>query len=173
MIAAFDVDYSTLADRAATAAVVGFSDWPDAAPLEAHVMAIGEVEAYVPGQFYRRELPCLMALLPGLANSLTVAVVDGYVAVGPDASPGLGQHFYDALLKHYGREIPVIGVAKTAFRDSLHAVEVLRGKSQAPLYVTAMGMEASIAAECVVRMHGEHRLPTMLQRVDHLARGLA
>jgi hypothetical protein len=33
-------------------------------------------------------------------------------------------------------------------------------------------MDASAAAACVLGMHGRHRLPTLLRRTDHLARGL-
>ena len=68
--------------------------------------------------------------------------------------------------------MPVIGVAKTAFAGASLAVPLIRGQSQKPLYVSAAGLEAARAVECVGKMHGEFRLPTLLKRVDGLCRGL-
>ena len=65
-----------------------------------------------------------------------------------------------------------IGVAKTAYRGAAFAERVLRGTSQSPLFVTGVGIEASEAAALVAAMHGPHRIPTLLRRVDQLARGL-
>jgi deoxyribonuclease V len=48
--------------------------------------------------------------------------------------------------------------------------EVRRDESTKPVYVTAVGMDIALAAEHVARMHGTYRLPTMLKRVDRLAR---
>ena len=81
---------------------------------------------------------------------------------------GLGAHLYEAL----ARVTPVIGVAKNRFgpRAEQVAIEVLRGASSRPLFVTAIGVDAEAAAADISRMHGEHRLPTMLKRVDRLCR---
>jgi deoxyribonuclease V len=49
-------------------------------------------------------------------------------------------------------------------------VEVLRGASKAPLYVSAVGIAADDAATAVRAMHGPHRIPTLLARVDAIAR---
>ena len=73
---------------------------------------------------------------------------------------------YEAL----GRAVPVIGVAKTRFHSSEVAVPVLRGQSQRPLFVTAEGVDSGKAAECIQRMHGPSRIPTLLNRVDRLCR---
>jgi deoxyribonuclease V len=67
----------------------------------------------------------------------------------------------------------VIGVAKTAYAGSTFATPVLRGTSAKPLYVTARGIARDEAARLVRSLHGEHRIPTLLERVDHLARGLS
>jgi deoxyribonuclease V len=66
--------------------------------------------------------------------------------------------------------VPVIGVAKTAFRTATHAVPVLRGHSARPLYITAAGMPAREAADLVRHMTGPFRLPDALRRADTLAR---
>ncbi len=77
------------------------------------------------------------------------------------------------LYRELEGEIPVVGVAKTIFQGECGAKEVFRGESRNPLYVTAAGVEAGVAAEHVRTMHGEHRVPTMLKRVDRLARTAA
>ncbi|WP_208722404.1 endonuclease V [Amycolatopsis thermoflava] len=66
--------------------------------------------------------------------------------------------------------VPVIGVAKTAFRSATHAIPVLRGKSVRPLQVTAIGLAPDEAARIVRTMAGPHRLPDALRRVDRLSR---
>ena len=68
--------------------------------------------------------------------------------------------------------MPVIGVAKTAFRAAAHAIPVVRGESSArPLYVTAAGMSRHQAAHLVRHMAGRYRLPDALRRAGALARG--
>jgi deoxyribonuclease V len=80
--------------------------------------------------------------------------------------PGLGAHLYQAL----GRRTAVVGVAKRRFHGAGDAVPILRGTSQVPLFVTAVGIDLAEAAEGVRRMHGAHRIPTLLKRVDRLSR---
>jgi deoxyribonuclease V len=65
-----------------------------------------------------------------------------------------------------------VGVAKTRFQSAA-AVEVLRGRSKRPLFVTAAGLPATDAAAQVAAMHGPTRIPTLVARADQLARGLA
>jgi deoxyribonuclease V len=157
-----DVDYRA---EVTVAACVLFREWADGAEAS-HVVVRGPpAEPYEPGQFYRRELPHLLKVLAEVREPLETVVIDGYVWLGEE-KPGLGAHLYEAL----GRSIPVIGVAKTAFQASPFAVPVLRGQSQRPLFVTAVGVDASAAAECVRGMHGPSRIPTLLNRVDRLCR---
>ena len=120
---------------------------------------------YQPGEFYRRELPPLRAVVPAAA-ALALIVVDGYVDLDPDGRPGLGAQVH----AEFG--VPVIGVAKTAFSTATHAAQVLRGQSSRPLYVTAAGMTTADAAGLVAEMAGRFRMPDALKLVDRLARGL-
>jgi len=46
------------------------------------------------------------------------------------------------------------------------AIPVLRGESQNPLWVTAIGIEVGFAAERVKEMAGEFRVPGLLKMVD-------
>jgi deoxyribonuclease V len=158
---ATDVHY--LADGGARAAAVVSADAAFSQLTDDRVELVAQVEPYEPGRFYLRELPPLHAVLDGLP-AMTLLVVDGYADLDPDGLPGLGARARD----EFG--VPVIGVAKTAFRTATHAVPVLRGTSARPLYVTATGMPRSDAAEFVRRMAGPHRMPTALRRVDALAR---
>lgn len=128
--------------------------------------ALTEVTAqYQPGQFWRRELPPLRAVLDGVAG-LALIVVDGYVDLDPGGRPGLGARVH----AEFG--VPVIGIAKTFFRGAAHAAAVCRGRSARPLYVTAAGMTVADAAGVVVGMAGPHRLPGAVRLADRLARGL-
>jgi deoxyribonuclease V len=69
--------------------------------------------------------------------------------------------------------MPVIGIAKTRYRGSANAQAVLRATSQRPLYVTAVGINPVIAANLVKRLHGQHRLPTLVTLADQLCRTCA
>jgi deoxyribonuclease V len=159
MIACLDVDYR---DEGVTAACVGFDAWADAiARVEVVVRSPGKPAAYQPGAFYERELPYLLAVLERMPP-LELVIVDAYVWLGPE-QPGLGKRLHDA------RGLPVVGVAKTRFAGA-DAIEVRRGDSERPLMVTAIGIEPTIAASHVAAMHGEFRIPTLLRRVDALAR---
>jgi deoxyribonuclease V len=124
---------------------------------------------YQPGRFYKRELPLLRALIDGLEFRPAVFVIDGYVWLDAKKRPGLGAHLFESL----GRAIPVIGVAKAPYRDDAWSARVHRAKSQRPLFVTAAGLKQTRAAELVSGMHGKHRIPTLMQRADHLAREAA
>ena len=127
------------------------------------VELLPDVEPYRPGQFYLRELPPLRAVLDGLAE-VALLIVDGYADLDPDSRPGLGAR----ASAEFG--VPVIGVAKSAFRTATHAIPVLRGNSARPLYVTAAGMPCIEAANLVRRIAGRYRLPDALRRADALAR---
>jgi deoxyribonuclease V len=161
MLACVDVDYR---DEGAVAACLLFGAWTDAVERRAFVTRIAEVAPYVPGSFYQRELPCILQVLALVDVELRTIVIDGYVFLDEAGTPGLGAHL------HLATRVPVIGVAKTAFRGSSHAARVLRGKSTKPLYVTAVGIDAHEAAGSIRSMHGAHRVPTLLARVDRLCR---
>jgi deoxyribonuclease V len=163
MILATDVHYH---DVGATAAGVLFNDWCDVAAQQTLTVEIEAVKPYVSGQFYQRELPCLLALVEQIDKPLTCIVVDGFVYLNEQKRAGLGQYLYEAL----EGKVAVVGVAKSAFRESPADTQVWRGKSQKPLYVTSVGIEQEEAKRCVTRMAGDFRLPTLLKQVDSLCR---
>jgi len=163
LIAALDVAYGDA--RAATACVL-FESWGLEHPSAEHTAMLDVPGDYVPGRFFERELPCLLDLLDGLDAAPDIIVVDGYVWLGGTERPGLGAHLFEAL----GRRIPVVGVAKNPFAGAVEAAPLLRGDSERPLFVSAAGMAVDEALHAIATMHGPYRIPTLLRRVDQLAR---
>lgn len=161
-LASLDVHYT---GTHATAACILFDGWLATAPARELVRQFSDVAPYEPGAFFRRELPCLTGILGQLPQPPDIVIIDGYVWLDSAGRPGLGAH----LFRELGEATPVIGVAKTAFRGA-PAVQIVRGQSRTPLYVTAAGTGAGQAAENVRTMSGQHRLPDMLKRADHLCR---
>lgn len=159
---ALDVDYR---DCGAVTAAVMFADWTSSTALRTLTSHRAEIEPYQPGEFYKRELPCLLAALELLPHSPTLVIIDGYVWL-PQGLPGLGARLWEAL----GQTIPVVGVAKNPWRDHDIALPVLRGGSQRPLFVTAAGTDPVEAARGVESMHGSFRHPTLLKLADSLCR---
>lgn len=167
MIACLDVDYRP--DGTAVAACLLFAGW-QCASAEASVVAhVTDVAPYKPGMFFERELPCLLKVLSKLEARPSLVIVDGYVHLDASGRLGLGGHLFEAL----HREVPIVGVAKTAFRGATSAVPVVRGSGAKPLWVTAAGLDVAVAARHVAGMHGPHRMPTLLREVDQLARNSA
>jgi deoxyribonuclease V len=65
----------------------------------------------------------------------------------------------------------VIGVTKSCFCGIGERYAVFRGSSRRPLYVTAVGMDLEKAKDCILRMHGNFRIPSILKLADRLSRG--
>ena len=160
--AAVDVHYP--ASGGALAALVLAGDRTFSQVLAHKTAFVPQVAAYVPGQFFQRELPPLRAVLAGVTG-IELLVIDGYVDLAPDGKPGLGAYVHAEL------GVPVVGVAKTFFATATHAIPVMRGNATRPLYVTAAGLPAAEAAELIRQMSGRFRLPDALREVNALARG--
>lgn len=168
MILAFDTYYF---DDKAKTVCLAFDRWEDE-HYTVYSGVLAGVEPYTPGEFYKRELPCILGLLRTIdTRDVEAIIIDGYVFLDDTGKHGLGGHLYEAL---DGR-IPVIGVAKTNFA-TLHRPKraLFRGGSQRPLYITAIGIDPDKAVGRIRTMSGTHRIPTLLKRLDGLTReGLA
>ena len=162
MIACLDVHYR---DPGAVAAGLWFHHWSDSTNAAEVTELIPNVAPYQSGQFYLRELPCLLAVLEK-GPPAEIIVLDGYVWLGDEQRLGLGAHLYRAL----DAKAAIIGVAKTRYRSATLVKEIRRGSSGSPLYITAAGMDLSEAAHRIADMHGPYRIPTLLKRVDQLCR---
>lgn len=161
MLLAIDAYY--IENSAKTVGVL-FENWQDSLPSQIVIAYKHDVEPYQAGQFYQRELPCIVDLLEQVdLSTLSAVIIDGYVYLDNEGKIGLGGYLY----QHLKQQIPVIGVAKKPFHDNTKNVaEVLRGKSKQPLYVTAAGLSLTDAAEHIRTMHGQHRMPTLLTLMD-------
>lgn len=163
MILAIDVAYT---ENSAQVAGIVFESWASSVILNHYLITINPIAEYESGQFYKRELPCILTLLDLVKEPLDMIVIDGYVYLGTEQMAGLGQHLYNAIAD----KTPVIGVAKNEFKGTPKEFEILRGASVKPLYVSAIGIELAQAKHDVQSMYGKYRIPELLKQVDRLSR---
>jgi len=164
MLLALDVHY-----REEEAKVVGvLFHWEDVVPQDVIIEYIDDVEEYIPGQFYKRELPCLMKIIEKLdIGQLEAIIVDGHIYVDNDRNYGLGGRLYEVL----ENKTPIIGVAKTTFYNNNETVtEIKRGKSNNPLYISAIGIDLSIVSQKILDMYGGFRIPNILKTLDQITK---
>ncbi|WP_299890925.1 endonuclease V [uncultured Lacinutrix sp.] len=161
MIIAFDTYYY---DNKAKTVGVSFNKWNDNQPIEIYSEIIEGVAEYEPGSFYKREMPCIISLLKKInINEVELILVDGYVILNNDGKYGLGGHLY----KYLNEKIPIVGVAKSGYdSNTLNSKALLRGESKKPLYISAIGIELDLAYTHIKSMHGNYRIPTLLQIMD-------
>lgn len=163
MILAFDVGYYDQCTLVAVGRIPSFIKAVDF-KVASHQLAADQA-AYEPGAFYKRELPFLLAALKqhDLTQVETI-IIDGYVDLTPH-HPGLGAYLFEALAE----KVPVIGVAKSYFRDT-NAIPILRGKSTRPLYVSSRGIDPAKVAQLIKDLPGPYRIPDFLKAVDQATR---
>ncbi len=156
-------------DKANTICLV-FENWENPVPDYEFSEIKEGVEEYIPGQFYKRELPCILSLLEKIKtqiDDISCIVIDGFVYLDDHMKPGLGKHLFDAL----NNKIPIIGVAKTNFSTvEKFKLPLKRGSSDSPLYISSVGIDMEAAYDLIKKMHGEFRIPTLLKKVDSLTR---
>ena len=156
MIACFDVHYF---DDYANAAAILFEDWSDSSCIEKISVRFDTPKEYVAGEFYRRELDPLKTVIASISWQIQTYVIDAYCHLSDDGKPGLGAYLHNEL----NNGGTIIGVAKNRFRDTEHAIELLRGESVRPLFVTSIGINYQTAANQIKSMHGKNRTPTLLK----------
>ncbi len=109
MILALDTYY--IEDHAKTVGLE-FANWTDKVETNIYSETLKNVEEYTSGEFYKRELPCILSLMKRYnLKRYEVILVDGYVYPDDAGKFGLGGYLYEKL----NQEIPIIGVAKTNF----------------------------------------------------------
>lgn len=161
MILAFDTYYF---DNRAKTVCLSFDDWDATHPAAFYTEIHEGIAEYVPGQFYKRELPCILSLLQQVSLvDVEAIIVDGYVYLDDEQKPGLGYYLHEALQHN----IPVIGVAKSNFTTlNKFKLPLLRGDSANPLFITSVGTELQIAADNIAAMAGPYRIPALLKMLD-------
>ncbi|NOT94323.1 endonuclease V [Ferruginibacter sp.] len=164
MLLAIDVYY-----KEQTAKAVGvLFNWDSAMPEQIIIEHSTGVEEYVPGEFYKRELPCVLKIIGQIKlDSVEAIIIDGYIYVDNDGAFGLGGVLYETINK----SVPVIGVAKTSFfRNKETVTELLRGESKNPLYISSIGYPIDDAVERIKNMKGEFRIPAILKELDRITK---
>lgn len=157
MILAIDVFYKE--DCTARVSGILFDNFSDEKGKEDFLIDVNEVKAYKSGEFYKRELPCILSLLKELKSLPEYIIVDGYVYLNDKL--GLGGHLYEVLNK----EVKIIGVAKSPFYNISIDTKLYRGDSKKPLFI-----KQDEAKELIENMHGKFRIPTLLTKVDRIGR---
>lgn len=165
MILAFDTYYF---NNKAKTVCLEFNEWKENKDYKVKTEIIDNIEEYIPGEFYKRELPCIISLLNKYdLKNIEAIIIDGFVYLDDENKFGLGAYLYEKLKK----KVTVIGVAKTNFATiEKNKKTLLRGKSKKPLFITAIGIELEDAVQKIERMDGEYRIPTLLKELDRLTK---
>lgn len=165
MILALDTYY--FEDEAKTVGLE-FTNWTDKIETTIYTETLKNVEEYTSGEFYKRELPCILSLIKRYnLKGYEVIIVDGYVYLDDDGKFGLGGYLYESL----NQEIPIIGVAKrNFFTINKNKKRLLRGESNKPLFITSIDIDLNDATERIRIMDGAFRIPTLLKKLDRLTR---
>ncbi|MCW1968987.1 MAG: endonuclease V [Anaerolineae bacterium] len=125
------------------------------------------VAEYKPGEFYQRELPCLIELIKKLETLPKIIFIDGYVWLQNDQL-ALGGRLYEYL----DRKVIVIGIAKSFLRIAGENISMYYKSSHRPIYISAAGLSLDDAMQCVKEMPYQGHLPLMMKYADIAARNL-
>lgn len=127
---------------------------------------------YIPGEFYKRERPCIVEFMKYYNLNPEYIIVDGFVNLYDNEDKhhyGLGSWVYSQLTNLGWETIKLIGVAKSNFcKTNEHAENVYRGKSKNPLYVQWTGWSTGKdeVHNYIKNMYGSYRIPEMLKIMD-------
>ena len=175
MIIALDSYYK---DNVCNTSLVLFLNQDSSEPIYTDTIYTDVTSEYIPGEFYKRELPGIIQILeklqkehPEYWNGVNIIITDSFIKLKDSEHEwdGLGMHLEKYLIEK-GQVKTIFGVAKTRFAEcNLISEMVCRGESNTPLYVQST-TNPKIAAEFVKNMHGNYRIPTMLKLVDSLSR---
>jgi deoxyribonuclease V len=166
MILAFDTYYF---ENKAKTVCISFSSWENEKDFKVYSEILENIDEYKSGEFYKRELPCILSLLKKIPTERTIEtiIVDGFVYLDDKQKLGLGGYLYKIL----ENKISVIGVAKTNFATiEVHKRKLLRGESEKPLFITSIGIDLDKATELIKNMQGNYRIPTILKYLDTLTK---
>lgn len=157
-----DVDGKTTANVSA----IRFTGIENNIILNEYKAVIHNVSPYKSGQFYKREMPCLLGLIDKINDPFDVIIIDGYVCLDGQDKAGLGKYLYDQLII----KKPIIGIAKTNFYGIPSEYKIYRGTSKHPLYVTCINISIDTAKTWVQKLQGQYRIPDIVKKTDILSR---
>ena len=159
------IDTYYYSDTEAKTVGVIFNNWEDTEPSQILEAWTYEFGPYIPGEFYKRELPCMLDLLKKVPDlkDYDAIIIDGLAHLPPcqkeskdisealsnglEPPDGLGIRLEQALhdlgivdrSTDYGiNHVGIIGVAKSRFTgvdSDTGTSKIFRGNSKSPLYV--------------------------------------
>jgi deoxyribonuclease V len=151
----------------ARVAAVAFDDWTAFEGTKNYVLDVDHVQKPVKGELDLRALPWLVQLLDANRLQPEAIVIDGFVHLDAQETPGLGRRLHDTL----GGRTAVIGVSRTGFKDAPAQFEVHREEETAALVVTCAGIDLGAAKARIRMMHGRKRVPTLMKLAARIAKG--
>jgi len=162
------MDFQIDGDTARVGAVA-FDDWGAAEGTKNYALRIEHVEKPAKGELDLRALPWLVQLLDAKRLQPEAIVLDGFVHLDPQDTPGLGLRLHDTL----GGRSAVIGVSKSVFKgtDTPDQYCIFREDETPPLIITCAGIDLGAAKARVRMMHGRKRLPTLMKLAARIAKG--
>lgn len=128
------------------------------------ILPSDKYSSYIPGEFYKRELPPILDLLRKISlNGIEYIIIDGYILLKDNdgnIKDGLGMHLSKAL---NGKHPPIIGVAKSNY---CRTKEISYCKLS-HLFIQGYPISNNIAGNIIKSMSwGVGNLPTILQTLD-------
>lgn len=85
-------------DNKAKTIAITFDNWEDSNYSKHYSQELEISEEYIPGEFYKRELPCILSMLKNFdLDFIKAIVIDGYVFLDDFDTYGLGGHLYESL----------------------------------------------------------------------------
>lgn len=150
----------------AQAAAVAFEAWDAAEATQTYLSRIGQVEPAVRGELDLRELPCVLQLLREHRLEPELILLEGFVHLDANETPGPGLHLYQAL----GGRVPIVAVSKRRLPGLAAQFEVMREEETPPLLVTCAGIDIGAAKARLRAMHGRKRVPTLMKLAARLAK---
>lgn len=160
---AFDVYYY---ENFAIVGYVLFENEQSFEPFKTGQVRCDSIEPYISGEFYKRELPCLLKAIQEIKEPISLIYIDANVWLGKDKK-GLGKYLFDSI----DQNIPIIGVSKSCFNKKTELIQpVYRKSSKKPLYVSSIGIDIENACKKIQLMSGEFRLPKMIKLADSVCR---
>ena len=164
MLVAIDTAYS---DTSSATGGVIFESWESTEPVDILVSKLlNKPKPYQSGEFYKRELPCILYLLNKITHPLEYILIDANVFLDGTKKPGLGKHLFDAL----DQNTDIIGIAKNRYHLMPQKHAVIRGESIHPLYVTTTSNNLTSVKNNIALMAGDFRIPSMLKLADKISK---
>ncbi len=161
------MDYQIDGDTA-RAAAVAFDDWGAAEGTKHYALQVAHVEKPAKGELDLRALPWLVQLLEANRLQPEAIVLDGFVHLDAQDTPGLGRRLHDTL----GGRTAVIGLSKSTFKgDTPDQFCIFREDETPPLVITCAGIDLGAAKARVRMMHGRKRVPTLMKLAARIAKG--